>query len=420
MRRSRPGLPVFYAPNFALGAVLMMRFAARGVPALRGGRDRRAPPRDQARRAVRHRARDRGERWKASVPIHSVRLPGLVAHQEVILGGRGETLTIRHDTSSREAFVPGVVLALSKVRRAPARRHRRARRTALSLFEEHDRAPPGSATTTLLLRPREPEALLDEEAFAQRRVPALLGRALALGARARPRAAATGRRACACVELGCRPRGARRSSPRHAEPTVTALDWAGEAVALLARNASRNGLALRGGPRRLARLRGLASSSSSAPTCSTRSGTSSRCSRLLPSLAARGAARRARPAARGRLPPAGLRACVSRVATEARHRRLRPHATGLRSRMLGGVLTAMVTPFDDDGAVDFDGFQRAGALARRQRLGRGGRRGHDRREPDARGRRAARPRPRRDRGGRRPGDASSRAPAPIRPRTRCS
>jgi 4-hydroxy-tetrahydrodipicolinate reductase len=51
--------------------------------------------------------------------IHSVRLPGLVAHQEVILGGRGETLTIRHDTSSREAFVPGVELALDRVRDLP-------------------------------------------------------------------------------------------------------------------------------------------------------------------------------------------------------------------------------------------------------------------------------------------------------------
>ena len=50
------------------------------------------------------------------VPIHSVRLPGLVAHQEVVFGGRGQTLTIRHDTSSREAFVPGVLLALERLR----------------------------------------------------------------------------------------------------------------------------------------------------------------------------------------------------------------------------------------------------------------------------------------------------------------
>ena len=51
------------------------------------------------------------------VPIHSVRLPGLVAHQEVILGGQGQTLTIRHDTTSREAFVPGVLLALERLPR---------------------------------------------------------------------------------------------------------------------------------------------------------------------------------------------------------------------------------------------------------------------------------------------------------------
>jgi 4-hydroxy-tetrahydrodipicolinate reductase len=50
------------------------------------------------------------------VPIHSVRLPGLVAHQEVLLGGEGQLLTIRHDTLSRDAFVPGVLLALEKLR----------------------------------------------------------------------------------------------------------------------------------------------------------------------------------------------------------------------------------------------------------------------------------------------------------------
>jgi 4-hydroxy-tetrahydrodipicolinate reductase len=54
------------------------------------------------------------------VPIHSVRLPGLVAHQEVILGGAGQTLTIRHDTTSRDAFVPGVLLALERLPTLPA------------------------------------------------------------------------------------------------------------------------------------------------------------------------------------------------------------------------------------------------------------------------------------------------------------
>src|SRR5262249_17901037 len=59
------------------------------------------------------------ERMGGDVPIHSVRLPGLVAHQEVILGSLGQTLTIRHDAPSREAHVPGVSLARSRVRSAP-------------------------------------------------------------------------------------------------------------------------------------------------------------------------------------------------------------------------------------------------------------------------------------------------------------
>ena len=56
---------------------------------------------------------------QGDVPIHSVRLPGLVAHQEVILGTPGETLTIRHDTTSRDAFVPGVLIALAKLAELP-------------------------------------------------------------------------------------------------------------------------------------------------------------------------------------------------------------------------------------------------------------------------------------------------------------
>jgi 4-hydroxy-tetrahydrodipicolinate reductase len=65
-------------------------------------------------------ARATAERMGGDVAIHSVRLPGLVAHQEVILGGPGETLTIRHDTTSREAFVPGVLKALEAVRTLPS------------------------------------------------------------------------------------------------------------------------------------------------------------------------------------------------------------------------------------------------------------------------------------------------------------
>jgi 4-hydroxy-tetrahydrodipicolinate reductase len=112
------GLPVLYAPNFALGAVLMMRFAAEASRVL--GRaeivelhhpDKLDAPSGTAKATA---ALMRGE-----TPIHSIRLPGLVAHQAVILGGTGETLTIRHDTTSREAFVPGVLLALERLRGQP-------------------------------------------------------------------------------------------------------------------------------------------------------------------------------------------------------------------------------------------------------------------------------------------------------------
>ena len=112
-------VPVFYAPNFAVGAVLMMRFAeeaARHLPQativeLHAETKRDAPSGT---------AKATAERIGGDVPIHSIRLPGLVAHQEVLLGGAGEVLTIRHDTSSREAFVPGVLLALEQLPTLPA------------------------------------------------------------------------------------------------------------------------------------------------------------------------------------------------------------------------------------------------------------------------------------------------------------
>jgi 4-hydroxy-tetrahydrodipicolinate reductase len=132
------GARVFVAPNFALGAVLMMMFAAQAaryydaaeiierhhekkVDAPSGTALRTAALMDEARK----------ERWaslpdKESLPgsrggssggvrIHSVRLPGSVAHQEVVLGGAGETLTIRHDSIGRSSFAPGVVLAIKRV-----------------------------------------------------------------------------------------------------------------------------------------------------------------------------------------------------------------------------------------------------------------------------------------------------------------
>lgn len=113
------GVPCFYAPNFAQGAVLMMRFAEEAAKVF---------PRaeivelhsDAKRDAPSGTAKATAERMGSEPAIHSVRLPGLVAHQLVIFGGAGETLTIRHDTTSREAFVPGVLLALERVRDLPA------------------------------------------------------------------------------------------------------------------------------------------------------------------------------------------------------------------------------------------------------------------------------------------------------------
>jgi len=136
-----PGTALFFAPNFAIGAVLMMDFAeraARFLPhveiielhhdqkadapsgtALRTaelvaqarrtypavpGRDTELPGFEGARGAV-----------VEGVHVHSIRLPGLVAHQEVLFGGQGQTLSIRHDTIDRSSFMPGVVLAVREV-----------------------------------------------------------------------------------------------------------------------------------------------------------------------------------------------------------------------------------------------------------------------------------------------------------------
>lgn len=131
---------ILIAPNFALGAVLMQRFAAEAarhlpdveivelhhdgkadapsgtaiatagrIAAERAPGGRRTEPDDQP---------SRGDTVDG-VRIHSVRLPGLVAHQEVIFGGAGETLTIRHDSVDRSSFLPGVLLAIRKVTTTP-------------------------------------------------------------------------------------------------------------------------------------------------------------------------------------------------------------------------------------------------------------------------------------------------------------
>jgi 4-hydroxy-tetrahydrodipicolinate reductase len=108
------GVAVFYAPNFALGAVLMMRFAAEASKHM---------PRAEIVElhhetkldAPSGTAKATADAMKGDVAIHSVRLPGIVAHQEVLLSETGQLLTIRHDAFSREAYVPGILLALERL-----------------------------------------------------------------------------------------------------------------------------------------------------------------------------------------------------------------------------------------------------------------------------------------------------------------
>ena len=112
------GLACFHAPNFALGAVLMMRFAeeaARHMPRAEIIELHNEAKKDAPSGTAKATARLIG----GDPIVHSVRLPGLVAHQEVLFGGDGQLLTIRHDTLSREAFVPGVLLALERLDTLP-------------------------------------------------------------------------------------------------------------------------------------------------------------------------------------------------------------------------------------------------------------------------------------------------------------
>jgi 4-hydroxy-tetrahydrodipicolinate reductase len=112
------GLPVFYAPNFAIGAVLMMRFAAEAAKHF--PRAEIVELHNEAKLdAPSGTAKATAAGMGGDTPIHSIRLPGLNAHQEVLLGGPGEVLTIRHDALSREAYVPGVLLALERLRDLP-------------------------------------------------------------------------------------------------------------------------------------------------------------------------------------------------------------------------------------------------------------------------------------------------------------
>ncbi len=118
--RGLTGANIFIAPNFAIGAVLMMQFAVQAakhmaraeIIELHHDRKLDKPSGTAARTATLMREVGGPD---YDVPIHSVRLPGLVAHQEVILGDVGQTLTIRHDSIERESFMPGVLLAVRRV-----------------------------------------------------------------------------------------------------------------------------------------------------------------------------------------------------------------------------------------------------------------------------------------------------------------
>jgi 4-hydroxy-tetrahydrodipicolinate reductase len=110
---------VLFAPNFAIGAVLMMRFAADAVRHMPEAEiielhhdGKLDAPSGTAKRTAELITEAGGN---VHQPIHSIRLPGLVAHQEVLLGGEGQTLSIRHDSIDRRSFMPGVLLAVRGV-----------------------------------------------------------------------------------------------------------------------------------------------------------------------------------------------------------------------------------------------------------------------------------------------------------------
>jgi 4-hydroxy-tetrahydrodipicolinate reductase len=115
----------FVAPNFAIGAVLLMEVAQKIAPHMPEceivelHHDRKLDaPSGTAKRTAELISSAGGN---VHQPIHSVRLPGLVAHQEVIFGGTGQTLSIRHDSIDRNSFMPGVLLAVRRIRDLPDR-----------------------------------------------------------------------------------------------------------------------------------------------------------------------------------------------------------------------------------------------------------------------------------------------------------
>jgi 4-hydroxy-tetrahydrodipicolinate reductase len=109
------------APNFAIGAVLMMQFAKEAAKHMSGSEiielhheKKVDKPSGTAIKTAKLMKESLGD--SAEIPIHSIRLPGLVAHQEVVFGGVGQTLSIRHDSINRTSFMPGVIMAIRKVK----------------------------------------------------------------------------------------------------------------------------------------------------------------------------------------------------------------------------------------------------------------------------------------------------------------
>ena len=120
----RAKLGAMFVPNFAVGAVLAMRLAEIAAPHMHGAEiiemhheQKKDKPSGTARATAQR--IERAAPAFGQVAIHSVRLPGLVAHQTVLLGATGQTLEIRHDSLSRESFVDGILLAIREVRKRP-------------------------------------------------------------------------------------------------------------------------------------------------------------------------------------------------------------------------------------------------------------------------------------------------------------
>ena len=111
------GVNCLVAPNFAIGAVLMMRFAKEAIKYMPSAEIIELHHDKKLDKPSGTAIKTAALMGKKDIPIHSVRLPGLVAHQEVLFGGVGQTLSIRHDSISRESFMPGIVMAVKKIKK---------------------------------------------------------------------------------------------------------------------------------------------------------------------------------------------------------------------------------------------------------------------------------------------------------------